>query len=250
LRDTNVLGACHAADFANCGTPKTLHHISTLSVFASTDFGTRASSKRTFDEQMNLHSARIVYGGYSQSKWAAELAVRGAHVTRLGLLLPSSRSMRGCDLFGGFVRAACVVGALPEGDAWRFDVTPVDFAADAIASFVMRAEAPRVRHVANREAATMDDLARAIECAGIALARVSLDVFRARVVEHGANLGALALASFRALTSDAEASRAFDLFEATHDLGAGPTLGDLARDGITCPPATSALASIVQECLR
>ncbi len=237
LRATNVLGACHAADFANAGAPKSLHHVSTLSVFASTDLATR-SEHRAFAESTDLHSARIVHGGYAQSKWAAEVAVRGAHVARLGLLLPA----RAHDVFGAFVRAARVVGCLPEGDAWRFDVTPVEFAARAIAHFVATGDAQRVRHVANIEPASMGDLARALR-----LDRVPLDAFRARVAEKASSIDALALASFRALSSDDVASRAFDLFEATNmDLGARATLEDLARAGIACPRATDVLAELAR----
>lgn len=234
LRDTNVLGACHAADFANAGTPKTLHHVSTLSVFASTD---SARSGRTFGESMDLHTARIVQGGYAQSKWAAEAAVRGACVARLGLLLPA----RGHDLFGAFARAARIVGCLPEGDAWRFDVTDVSFAARALAHFVT-SNPKRVYHVANRSPASMDDLASALR-----VARVPLTEFRERVAAHRSSLDALALASFRALTSPDDASRAFDLFEATHvDLGAHETLAELARAGIVCPRASDVLEACVR----
>jgi len=244
LRATNVLGACHAADFARAGAPKSLFHVSTLSVFASSDL---ARSGRRFDETLDLRAARVVAGGYAQSKWAAEAAVRGAHVTRLGLLLPT-RAARGRDLFGAFVLAARSLGCLPQDDALRFDVTDATFAANAVARFVTSGEPPRVRHVANARAASLDDLARAMALAGAPIERVSIDAFRARAFARD-DIPALALAAIRALTND-DASRAFDLFEATAvDLGARGTLDDLARAGIACPRASDVLPAIVAEVL-
>lgn len=244
LRATNVLGARHAADFATTGARKALHHVSTLSVFASSNL---RRSGRMFDESMELHSARIVYGGYAQSKWAGERVVRGAHVTRLGLLLPA----RGRDLFGAFVRASRDVGCLPCGDDARFDVTDADFAAAAIAHFVTSGDpGVRVRHVAGSASASLDDLASALSHAGVRIERTSMDEFRRRVLARANAMDALALASFRALWADDAASRAFDLFEATNvDLGASRTHVDLARVGIACPSTSDTLASAVESAL-
>jgi amino acid adenylation domain-containing protein len=99
LRAANVLGTAHACEFARAGSMR-LHHVSTLSVFASSDL---ARSGRTFHEDDDLREARVLHGGYAQSKWAAERVVpRGANVIRLGLVLPA----RTHDLFGAFIRAA------------------------------------------------------------------------------------------------------------------------------------------------
>jgi thioester reductase-like protein len=231
LRATNVLGTKHACDFARAGSMR-LHHVSTLSVFASSDL---ARSDRTFRENDDLAEARVLHGGYAQSKWAAErLVPNGASVIRLGLVLPA----RSRDLFGAFVRAAKIAECLPNDAALAFDVTPLDFAAAAVAHFVARADA-RIRHVANCAPATIADLASALS---VSLAPPT--DFAARIDALRASIDPLALASIRAL-SGAASSRAFDLFETTRvDLGAGSTLADLERAGIRCPSARVALATM------
>ena len=233
LRPTNVLGAAHACDFARAGAMR-LHHVSTLSVFASSDL---ARSGCTFREDDDLRKARVLHGGYAQSKWAAERVLpAGANVVRLGLVLPA----RSRDLFGAFTRAASIVGCLPDDPALAFDVTPLDFAAAAIAHLVVIADA-RVRHVANRAPATIAELASALS-----IPLVAPSAFSARLRDVRASIDPLALASFRALSSPT--SRAFDLFETTRvDLGAASTLDDLARAGIRCPPAREALDSITRK---
>ncbi len=190
-----------------------------------------------------------MFGGYAQSKWAAEALVRhaapGAIVLRLGLLLPSRRR----DSFSAFVRAAATLGCLPDDPTLAFDVTPVDFAANAIAHVVTSARPQRAIHLANRTPATLDDLARAMSACGHTLSRVSTEAFRARADRHHDTLDALALASIRALDGR-PTTRSFDLFEATGvDLGAARALEALAAAGVRCPSASEALATCVRDVL-
>jgi amino acid adenylation domain-containing protein/thioester reductase-like protein len=229
LRATNVLGTAHACDFARAGSMR-LHHVSTLSVFASSEL---ARSGRTFREDDDLHAARVLHGGYAQTKWAAERVVpKGTNIIRLGLVLPA----RSRDLFGAFARAASLAGCLPDDRELAFDVTPLEFAAAAIAHFVATSDA-RVRHVANRAPATVADLAAALD-----VPLVPSKEFARRTDAVRAAIDPLALASIRAL-SGATISRAFDLFEATRvDLGAAATLDELDRAGIRCASGRAALA--------
>ena len=234
LRATNVVGTSHACDFARAGSMR-LHHVSTLSVFASSEL---ARSGRTFREDDDLRAARVLHGGYAQSKWAAERVVPvGASVIRLGLVLPA----RARDLFGAFVRAAAHAGCLPDDDTLAFDVTPLDFAAAAIAHFVATGDA-RARHVANRAPATIADLASALSVPLVG-------DFAARIDGARASVDALGLASVRAV-SGAASSRAFDLFETTRvDLGASSTVAELERAGIHCGSARDALPECVRRAL-
>jgi len=212
-----------------------MHHVSTLSVFASSDL---ARSDRTFREEDDLRAARVLHGGYAQSKWAAErILPRDTSIIRLGLVLPA----RSGDLFGAFARAAMLAECLPNDPELAFDVTPLDFAAAAIAHFVATADA-RVRHVANRAPATIADLASALSVPLVAPSR-----FIERVEAVRASIDPLALASIRALGGDA-VSRAFDLFETTRvDLGTASTLAELESAGIRCPTARQALDAITRR---
>ena len=250
LRETNLLGTMHALDFARVGHPKALHYISTLSVLASTDLA-RAPEPcaRAFSETSDLRAATMVYGAYAQTKWAAEALVRraapGAFVHRLGLLLPA----RAKDLFVAFVCGVAALECAPIHPALAFDVTPVVFAAKALAYLIASASEQRTRHIANRRTASLDDLVDAMSEEGVRVERVPIDVFERRFAES--RLGGLSRATLRACIQPRRgAVDPFDLFEATNvRFGAEPTLGELARRTIVCPAPTDVLAEYVRMAL-
>ena len=139
---------------------------------------------------------------------------------------------RGRDVFGAFVRGVSRLGCVPDDPSLRFDVTPVAFASRAIASFVANGDSRR-RHIANRVPATVYDLG---------LPAVPVAEFRTRLVARRDDLDGVARATLHAALDPLGPMRAFDLFEATQlDLGAGKTLDELERRGITCPSAAETL---------
>jgi len=93
LKTVNLQGVAEVLRLARCGAPKFLHYASTLSVFVGSD---RNSGVAREDD--DLRATKSLFGGYAQSKWAAEMLVRraaperGAAIYRLGLLTGDSQT--------------------------------------------------------------------------------------------------------------------------------------------------------------
>ncbi|HEU4411621.1 MAG TPA: amino acid adenylation domain-containing protein [Polyangiaceae bacterium] len=197
LRPGNLAALAEALRLANEGAPKPLHHASTLSVFVSAE----PSVPRPREDD-GLEGTRVVYGGYAQSKWAAEhllrLSARGAAPLacyRLGLLTGAAAlSERGAPgagraapgdqlslVFAGLAR----LGRAPRDRAGlRFDVTPVDYAAAALAQIARGGEPPApgevaTYHLAGEGGATADDLVTALRAEGVAVEDVDAGEWQA-----------------------------------------------------------------------
>jgi thioester reductase-like protein len=221
LRRTNVLGTREVLRFLSEGRRKRFHYASTLSVFVATDRNTGVMR-----EADRLDSTRWVYGGYAQSKWAAEVMARRAprfSCYRFGLLTGDSRTGEGPanDLFSMFVRGGIDTGA---GDDLEVDVTPVDYAAAAMVHLSLHA-GPGTYHIANPRSLALGDLRRAIggrraDPASGAAARLAL--CRAR--------------------PGYDRLRALDLFQATGARFAMEnTRRGLRGSGLSCPPPEARL---------
>lgn len=144
LKSANVLGTQEVLRLAvTNGLAKTrvkpVHYISTNGVFPA-----------SFPESHLLETADLtessdaLENGYAQSKWVAEqmcheAAQRGLPVSilRPGNMAPSSASgaWNTSDFIYLLLRGCWAVGAVPPRSDWRFDLTPVDFAARAIVHF-------------------------------------------------------------------------------------------------------------------
>jgi dTDP-4-dehydrorhamnose reductase len=135
--ETNVRGTAQIARLV--GDDIAWHHISTLSVFVNTS---AARGRHVASDQPAPDA--IAYGGYAQTKIAAEAIARarGASIYRLGLLTGRADDQRTMTL-----RALAKLGAAPAGfrDAC-YDETPVSYAAEQIAALAH--EAPATFHVA------------------------------------------------------------------------------------------------------
>jgi thioester reductase-like protein len=216
LRRTNVGGTLEVLRLLCEGRRKRLHYASTLSVFVATDRNTG-----TMREDDDLGRTRRVYGGYAQSKWAAELLLRAAapfvgpvDVYRFGLITGDSRSGAGArsDLLGLFVRGTAASGCVPVGAGRRLrvDVTPVDYAAAAMVERSLQSRGGTV-HIANPRSASLADLVAAMRRAGLQVDEVPLSRWRARAA---GTESAAYLALCRPLESYGRL-RTLDLFQAT-----------------------------------
>jgi nonribosomal peptide synthetase DhbF len=258
------------------GTRKPLHYASTLSVFVSTD---RARGRA--EEADDLSATRTVFGGYAQSKWAAERLVQrvAAHlpaaVYRFGLITgdPDRGALPAHDALTLLTRGLAAMGAVPAAwlDALAVDVTPVGFAAAAMAAIGMGAAGSAhggTYHIAGRAPVPLRAWIEAMRAAGVIMDVVSEQDWRARVLRPGAPGGldrpdppepiALAWAfAFLGLCRGAGAGtfaahRALDVFEAT-DMTFDTRRADAALrgTGIERPAATPAiLARYVQRILE
>lgn len=263
LRASNLDAVRELVAFLATGRAKHLHAASTLSVFVSTDCNAGVAR-----EDDDLAATRVVYGGYAQTKWAAEVFLRETRgragpVThyRFGLITGNSTTGRGAprDFLATFVRGLAAVGCVPE-DALglAFDVTPVDFAAAAMAhlSLHVAPQHDRTFHVANARGATLGELVEAMASEGLDLRRVQTDVFENRLksLEFARSVAPALLALCRA-ASDASAferHRAIDLFQTT-DIRFDRTelQRGLEGSGLACPPIDRALlAGYVRAAMR
>jgi nonribosomal peptide synthetase DhbF len=246
LRATNLLGTAHVLAFAR---GKRLHYASTLSV------GACAEPRRArFAEATPLGEDGRIFGGYAQSKWAAEALVRRAGereaprwtIYRLGLLAGDSRTGRGaraCQL-GAFVRGVARVGALPRtavanAERLRFDVTPVDWAARALVALSLGEREERVFHLCGPRPASLAELLGVVPHRVEAL---SAAAFRRRVeasaIDHATATTLLSLCRRALSTDDRHAMR--DLFLAT-EVTFGRTNTARALPDMPCPPPGRAL---------
>lgn len=212
----NVAGTAALARLA--GDEVAFHHVSTLSVFTETD---RAEGRH--DERAAPDPGALAYGGYAQTKVAAEAiarALRGRRavttVFRLGLLVTDSPR----DQLAMTVRGLARVGAVPAGArALRLDTTPVAHAAAAIATLALAAERGRhddVHHISSLEGSTLGDLAEALRVAGRELLEVPPGAWadRARGLIADPDV-AMAYLSLGRAHGERARFRGFDLFQAT-----------------------------------
>ncbi|MBI4423061.1 MAG: amino acid adenylation domain-containing protein [Elusimicrobia bacterium] len=257
LEGPNVEGTRQVLRLLCEGRPKRLHYASTLSVFVSADSGSGV-----FREDDSPARARWVHGGYAQSKWAAEMLLREAEASagpiafyRLGLLTGDRRTGRlpDRDLLRLFIRGLARLGRAPEAKGLHVDITPVDYAAAALAHLSLGAAVDAERrtfHIANPRPLRVEELLAAVARRS-PIRRVERDEWR-RLVERSSAAGPAFLALSRALGPAALARhRPLDLFQATGArFDRTATEAGLAGTGIACPaPEGRLLDSYVRAAL-
>lgn len=217
LRATNLDGTAEALRLA-LEAGASFHLASTLSVFVSTD-----RAERPAREDDDLSATREVYGGYAQSKVAAELLVRRAEgaipitLHRLGLLTGdrATAAAPAHDWLSMLVRGLARLGVYPEdaAPALAFDVTPVDHAAEAMATLVLRARTDRALETFHLCAARPTSLAALVEAMRAEGARLE-PAPREAIARTDRIDAPTRLALSRAL-GERDERRAMDLFQAT-----------------------------------
>lgn len=261
LRDANVGGTQEVTKFALTARRKPLHYASTLSVFVSTDQNTGQAL-----ESDRLENTTTVFGGYGQTKWAAEHFlhqippdVLEASIYRLGLITGDTRTGEGSakDFINMFMHGVVALGCVPQGDAGKMevDVTPIDYCSAAMAHIVLLPHARKgheVYHIANTKGFSLEMILETLRERGHAIPVVSVEEWQRRmearkhdgftVEESAAYLG------LSRLLPDAlafERNRAFDLFQATGiRFDQKNTHKALAGTGLSCPVADKKLLHI------
>ncbi len=252
LRPTNVGGAREVLRFLAAGRGKRLHHVSTLSVFVASD-----RNRGRLHEDDVLAETRWVHGGYAQTKWAAEWLLRAAAGAagpvahyRLGLVTGDTGTGRapGRDFLTLFLRGLARLGAVPRTDAELFlDVTPVDYAAAALAHLSLHAAGDRdgaTFHLANRRGLALREIITGLRRTGVALEEVPPARWRERLgrLRRGdPDAAAACLALCRVLPGGGDDPyvhyRTMDLFQATGvEFGMDRALAGLTDSGAAPPP--------------
>ena len=264
LRQSNVVGTQEVARLLCSGRSKCLHYISTLSVFVATD-----CNHGVLLESDHLDDTAIVYGGYAQTKWAAEVFLRSlggkaGPITyhRLGLITGDSVTGKCADhdFLDLFVNGLSSLGCAPQvSDDISVDITPVDYAAKAVIKLSLAAMASSkfdTYHIANSKSLTLKRLLAAMQAInsgdGKGLEIVSPSQFQKQLLSRVSILGgaesAACMALCRLTGSDFEFFRTMDLFQATDVVfDDRNTKSILSPLGIVCPAPSDELVRLYLE---
>lgn len=230
LRSANVVGTATIARLARLGRRKRLLVASTLSVFVNTD-----CHRGHLSESENLTATKVVYGGYAQSKWAAEWFLRRCQsllpeltIVRLGLLIPDPQSGPPSqnDLLSMTLRALVKLDCVPTcRPGLRMDSTPVSFAAAGMASLLMQeSHGLSTIHIAHPTGISATQLFQAFRARHPKLQQLTDVEFRERICQRmnrpGENhsveaMACMALSRRITHTSSQDAPGPMDLFLAT-----------------------------------
>ena len=140
---------------------KPLHYISTLSVYVAAEPRPQIAQESPLKTTSEANS-QIIYGGYAQSKWAAEawLEKQSANhqqnpvwIYRPGLITGHSHTGLSPeqDWLGGFIAGMLRVGAVPKlpKNNLEVDITPINYASKCILKLMHRPAG--IYHLANPE---------------------------------------------------------------------------------------------------
>ena len=189
LKTANVGGTLEILRFAGRGRPKTIHYISTASVFAPED----ADDEGVLRETAVVGYPERLRGGYAQSKWVAEQLVfaafaRGLYgeVYRIGRIAGHAETGRHQvnDLLFRLLRTCIALGSAPEIEN-RIPMAPVDFVARAVVSLASRRTEVRVYHIDDCAPMSACELIDAVRSFGYRLAPVDLQSWRRTILEAG-----------------------------------------------------------------
>lgn len=258
------------------GQMRPVHYLSTLSVFVSAD----PCAARVYEAD-DLSSTRVVYGGYAQTKWAAEVAFHtaarlwdshaeaaqeggesngegrgaagGGLVTsyRLGLVTGDTRFgfSPARDFLGLFVQGVAQIGAYPQAaptEDMAIDITPVDYASAVLCALIAGGAEDDVYHIANRKGFTLGDILRGLGRAGVAVRPLPEDAWRAAAEKIGGIAAqGVRMALCRCLGgADYARMRGMDLFQATGVAFDMTRLEAALHGAIPCPAADEALMDL------
>lgn len=246
LEDANVRAVHTLLCLAAIGCAKHIHHASTLSVFVATDRNTGIAR-----EDDTLEATTTIYGGYAQSKWAAEVLLhsaraKGHRITlhRLGLITGDSATGEASshDFLRTFMQGIISIGHIPAGghDGLLVDITPVDYAADMM-MLAIRGTTTGNLHIANTRGFSWPQIMAGLLRHGHALTPLAPTAFdrwletRRATTPLTPDETAAVMGMCRAISSTAFSHhRAMDLFQGTD------IVFDMARlqaiDGWRAPP--------------
>lgn len=249
MRAMNVGAARELLKLACNGRRKTFHNASTLSVFVATD-----QNKGTLLESDRLENVKNVFGGYAQTKFAAEhmLAQVPSEVCpvyqyRFGLLTGAvdSGASSATDFLAMFARGITRLGAVPAGfaDRLKVDITPICHAARAMVVLSQKAPAATY-HIANGDALSLGRFCDALSRRGYAMREIGSAAWRELVRRKPLTPEetAAVLSLCRVAPEEFDKHRTMDLFQATDvsfDMRAAEAV--LQPAGIECPPVTDGL---------
>jgi amino acid adenylation domain-containing protein/thioester reductase-like protein len=261
LQAANVEGTREIIRLATTGPVKTLHYVSTLSVFAHKG-ETLVQRVREQDNIDEYH--KYVRGGYAQSKWVAEKLVtiarsRGLPVViyRPGRVTGHSQSgaWRDEDTLSLMIRGCIQLGMSPALASDTLEMVPVDYVCQAIVALARRKTSPgQAFHLYNPATTRVRDVITWIRELGYDIQQVAYPVWQAELARQAANGEENALAPLLELflqpgqdvllsPPTPEAAQAQEAMQQVPVVlpETRQTQAALARTGITCPPLDARL---------
>jgi amino acid adenylation domain-containing protein/thioester reductase-like protein len=184
LEAPNVGGTREALRLACRHHAKPFHYVSTDGVFPP------ATGLCEENADLDLLIGDLT-DGYGRSKWVAEQLVRGAAERGLPVVVYrpgniSGHSETGAsnprDLLGAVISESLRVGAVPEIEDWRIEMTPVDFVAAAMLDVASKPDAlGGTYHLADPDPVAAEAVFDWLEDAGHELERLPYDGWSERI---------------------------------------------------------------------
>ena len=197
LKAANVEGTRDVLRLACRHRAKSVHHMSTFSVFSRDDYGGREIDETVAAE---LHGG--LRGGYSRTKWVAEQLVMAAQrrglpasIYRFGRVSGASSSGAGNpdDFAARMVKGCIELGCVTRWDG-QVRLTPVDYLAEAVVRLSFGPGRVGVHHVVAPNEVEWRDVLGVLRRAGHALEEVPYAAWRAALLQHAAGCPEHALA--------------------------------------------------------
>lgn len=248
LKPTNVLGTEEILRLACTKKLKSVHFISTISVFNLDSI----ENVTTILEKDNLEQYQLPLGGYSQSKWVAEKLVsiagdRGLPVKiyRLGPVSGSSQTgvFNPNDFLYRLILGYVHSGSAPEGEM-LLDILPVDYVSGAIAYLSRQPSCwGKAFHLIHPQPVSSNLLFDRLHVAGYKIKRVPYSQWYAHLIDIAKNNQKHILyplvSLFSANNTNVAKNKSFKLKFDCYN-----TLVELANSSIICPPIDQNLIDI------
>jgi thioester reductase-like protein len=253
MQPTNVDGTKEIVRLASTKTLKKIHYASTLSVFVATD-----QNKGVCTENDRLENTNIVYGGYAQTKWAAEYYLNlqdhlEINIFRFGLITGHSKTGAYAqhDYLEMFVKGMRKISSIPETNlsSLYLDATPVDYVAKAMVC-ISNKNQPQCYHIANTQGFSLGMIINEMQKHGVSINKVNSDTWQLNANHSDPEVAAAYMALCRLLPNEEsfDRYRAMDLFQATDvRFDQKNTLEALKDKGISCPKADVSLLKLYME---
>lgn len=248
LERANTEGTLNLAEFALKGRRKHFHYASTLSVFVSTD-----QNRGRLLESDDLSRTRLIWGGYAQSKWLAEVLLRKLgtgglplSIYRLGLITGDTTNgiMAESDFLTMFLNGLRSMNTIPQeclsekAEQICVDITPVDYAATAMSRLISGEDGGselRTFHIANSKSLSLKRLCLKLKEHFPQMAVSPLEQWQ----DHGDSKAAAAYLGLCRLLVDTQEKafghlRSMDLFQAT-EVSFDTVNTDRALAPLRCP---------------